>query len=68
MATGEDIRFYEIDPKYIGYLMPYAPHLYANKQPGQNNERKYIGVVLRVNLLLASEVHINCSKLEALLI
>ena len=49
MATREDIRFYEIDPKYIDYLMPYAPHLYANKQPGQNNERKYIGVVLHVN-------------------
>ncbi len=39
MAKQEDIRFYEIDPKYIDYLMPYAPHLYANKQPGQNNER-----------------------------
>ena len=49
MAKREDIRFYEIDPKYIDYLLPYAPHLYANKQPGQNNERKYIGVVLRVN-------------------
>ena len=49
MAKKEDIRFYEIDPKYIDYLLPYAPHLYANKQPGQDNERKYIGVVLRVN-------------------
>ena len=36
-------------PKYIDYLLPYAPHLYGNKQPGQNNERKYIGVVLRIN-------------------
>ncbi len=49
MAKKEDIRFYEINPKYIDYLLPYAPHMYANKQPGQNNERKYIGVVLRIN-------------------
>ena len=49
MSKKEDIRFYEIDPKYIDYLKTFAPHLYANKQPGQNNERKYIGIVLRVN-------------------
>ncbi|MBR1909586.1 MAG: type III toxin-antitoxin system ToxN/AbiQ family toxin [Lachnospiraceae bacterium] len=42
MDKKDDIRFYEIDPKYIDYLLPYAPHLYGNKQPGQNNERKYI--------------------------
>lgn len=25
------------------------PHLFQNKQPGQSNERKYIGIVLIVN-------------------
>lgn len=43
------IKIYEVNPKYIDYLIPYAPHLFQNKQPGQHNERKYIGVVLLVN-------------------
>ncbi len=43
------IELYEINPKYIDYLVPYAPHMFQNKQPGQHNERKYIGVVLTVN-------------------
>lgn len=38
MAKKDDIRLFEIDSKYIDYLPPYAPHLYANKQPRQNNE------------------------------
>ena len=49
MAKKDDIRFYEIDPKYIDYLLPYAPHLFANRKANQNNERKYIGVVLHIN-------------------
>lgn len=32
-----------------GISPPHAPHLFQNKQPGQHNERKYIGVVLTVN-------------------
>lgn len=51
MDKKDEIRFYEIDPRYIDYLLPFAPHLYGNKQPGQNNERKYIGVVLHINEL-----------------
>ena len=43
------IKLYEVNPKYIDYLIPYAPHLFQNKQPGQSNERKYIGIVLIVN-------------------
>lgn len=43
------ISLYEVDPKYIDHLVPYAPHLFHNKQPGQRNERKYIGIVLSVN-------------------
>ena len=43
------IKIYEVNPKYIDYLIPYAPHLFQNKQPGQSNERKYIGIVLSVN-------------------
>ena len=49
MDKKDEIRFYEIEPKCIDYLLPFAPHLYGNKQPGQNNERKYIGVVLHIN-------------------
>ena len=49
MIKDTDIRFYTIDKKYINYLKNYAPHMFDNKKPGQNNERAYIGVVLFVN-------------------
>ena len=45
----DNIKLYEVSPAYIDYLAPHAPHLFRNKQPGQQNERKYIGVVLAVN-------------------
>ena len=45
----ENIKLYEINPRYISYLIKFAPHLFHNKQAGQNNERKYIGVVLYIN-------------------
>ena len=45
----DNIKFYEVNTKYIDYLLPYAPHLFHNKKPGQQNERKYIGVVLSIN-------------------
>ena len=45
----DHIRLYEINAGYVDYLVPSAPHLFRNKQPGQHNERKYIGIVLRVN-------------------
>lgn len=44
-----DIKIYEVSNKYIDYLSEFAPHLFKNKQPGQHNERKYIGVILEVN-------------------
>lgn len=43
------IAIYEVNPKYVDYLVPYSPHLFQNKQPGQHNERKYIGIILNVN-------------------
>ena len=43
------ISLYEVAPKYIDYLLPFAPHLFRNKAPGQHNERKFIGIVLEVN-------------------
>lgn len=46
--TMLDIRIYEIDPHYIDYLVPYAPHLFHNSKKGQANSRKYIGIVLKV--------------------
>lgn len=45
----DNIKLYEIDAKYINYLSGYAQHLFHNKQVGQSNERKYIGVILTVN-------------------
>ena len=45
----DNIKLYEIDSSYINYLVKFAPHLFHNKQAGQNNERKYIGVVLYIN-------------------
>lgn len=45
----DNIKLYEIDEKYIDYLLPMAPHLFQNKKPGQQNTRKYIGVILIVN-------------------
>ena len=44
----ENIKFYEINAAYVDYLAPYAPHLFHNRQEGEVNERKYIGVVLQV--------------------
>ena len=43
------IELYEVVPEYINYLLPYAPHLFQNKKPEQNHERKYIGIILEVN-------------------
>ncbi len=45
----DNIKLYEIDNAYIDYLLPIAPHLFKNKKPGQQNERKYIGIVLSIN-------------------
>ena len=45
----DNIKLYEVAPGYINYLSSFAPHLFHNKQPGQSNERKYIGVILSVN-------------------
>ncbi len=43
------IRLYEIDNRYIAYLLPHAPHMFHSRQPHQANERKYIGIVLEIN-------------------
>lgn len=45
----DNIKFYQVSPDYVDYLIPYAPHLFHNKQQGQQNERKYIGIVLTIN-------------------
>jgi len=48
-ATMPDIKIYEIDPHYIDYLSPHAPHLFHNKKASQANTRKYIGILLHVH-------------------
>lgn len=45
----DNIKLYEIDERYIEYLLPLAPHLFKNKKENQKNCRKYIGVILVVN-------------------
>lgn len=45
----ESIKIYEINPKYVDYLVTYAPHMFHNSKAGQANTRKYIGVVLQIN-------------------
>lgn len=45
----DNIKFYEVNSAYIDYLAPMAAHLFRNKKAGQQNERKYIGIVLIVN-------------------
>ncbi len=45
----EDLKFYEVNPEYIDYLSPFAPHLFHNKKKGQANSRKYIGIILFIN-------------------
>ena len=47
--TVENLKLYEINHTYINYLLPFAPHLFQNKKVHQQNERKYIGIILRVN-------------------
>lgn len=42
------LYLYEVDSKYIDYLLPYAQHLFHNKKTDQHNERKYIGIVLEI--------------------
>ena len=43
------LKIFEIENTYIDYLIPFAPHLFHNKKSNQENERKFIGIVLNVN-------------------
>ena len=43
------LKIYEIQNAYIDYLSEFAPHLFHNKKVLQSNERKYIGIILKVN-------------------
>lgn len=43
------LRIYEIRTNYVDYLASFIPHLFHNKKSGQQNERKYIGIVLEVH-------------------
>lgn len=45
----DNIKMYEVNAKYINYLLPQIPHLFHNKQSGQQNNRKYIGIIISVN-------------------
>ncbi len=45
----DNLKLYEVSESYINYLVPHAPHLFQNKKPGQQNSRKYIGILLEIN-------------------
>ena len=47
----ENLKIYEIENSYIDHLVPFAPHLFHNKKENQENERKYIGIILHLFLL-----------------
>ena len=47
--TMDNLKIYEIQNSYIDYLVPFAPHLFHNRKENQENERKYIGIILTVN-------------------
>ena len=42
------LKFYEIDPKYVDYLAPNVPHMFRNATAQQNNSRKYIGIIYKI--------------------
>ena len=44
----DNLKIYEVNPEYVDYLAPYAPHLFRNAS-GQAHSRKFVGVVLAVN-------------------
>ena len=44
-----NLCFYEINNRYIDYLSSFEPHFFHNKQRGQKNERKYIGILLQIH-------------------
>lgn len=45
----DNIKLYEVNEKYVEFLVPYAPHLFHNSKEGQQNSRKYIGIILQIN-------------------
>lgn len=45
------IKFYHIKEDYVNYLLPCAPHLFYNRREGGRQERKYIGIVLRIGCM-----------------
>ncbi len=44
-----NLCFYEIDNQYIDYLSAIEPHFFHNKKPRQQNESKYIGILLHIH-------------------
>lgn len=45
----DHIKLFHVSSAYVDYLVPYAPHLFHNRQKGQKNERKYIGILLHIH-------------------
>ena len=43
------IKIYEVNADYIDYLSQFSPHLFHNASPGQQNTRKYIGILITVH-------------------
>ncbi|MCC8082102.1 MAG: type III toxin-antitoxin system ToxN/AbiQ family toxin [Lachnospiraceae bacterium] len=50
---AENLKLYRVSSAYVDYLVPYAEHLFHNRQKGQQNERMYIGIILKINGILS---------------
>ena len=45
----EKLLFYEIENKYIDYLLKFSEHLFRNAKITQSYSRKYIGILFEIN-------------------
>ena len=45
-----NLKFYEVEQKYVDYLTPYVPHMFRNATAQQRNTRKYIGIIYKIGI------------------
>lgn len=55
------IKIYEVNPRYIDFLIPHAPHLFRNKQPGQQY-RKLLMAEYRIIRKLQDKIMKNAAE------
>jgi protein AbiQ len=45
----DKLRLYNVSDDYIRYLRNFDKKVFSNKEESRKKERKYLGIVLRVN-------------------